>query len=89
MKVYFCYFVNSEQNNWARLLSMAKFAYNNSKNASIGYTLFELNCGYHSWVFFKNKCNAYSRSCTANRLAIKLKKVIDIWRQNLLHAQNL
>ena len=26
---------------------MAKFAYNNSKNASTGHTPFKLNCGYH------------------------------------------
>ncbi len=26
---------------------MAKFAYNNAKNASTGYTPFELNYGFH------------------------------------------
>lgn len=32
---------------------MAEFAYNNAKNASIGHTLFELNYGYHSYIFLK------------------------------------
>lgn len=40
-------FVNFEQNNWARLLLITKFANNNTKNTSTGYTLFELNYGYH------------------------------------------
>ena len=42
MEVYLQAFLNFEQNNWARLLPMAKFAYNNAKNTSIGYTSFKL-----------------------------------------------
>ena len=47
MEAYLRAFVNFEQNDWARLLPMAEFAYNNAKNASTGHTPFELNCGYH------------------------------------------
>ena len=47
MEVYLQAFVNFEQKDWAQLLPMAEFAYNNAKNASTGFTLFELNCGYH------------------------------------------
>ena len=50
MEAYLRAFVNFEQNDWARLLPMAEFAYNNAKNASTGFTPFELNCGYHSRV---------------------------------------
>ena len=32
---------------------MAEFAYNNAKNASTGHTPFELNCGYYSWMLYK------------------------------------
>ena len=32
---------------------MTKFAYNNAKNASTGYTPFELNCRYYPWVFYE------------------------------------
>ena len=39
-QLYFRAFVNFEQNNWARLLIMAEFAYNNTKNASTGHTTF-------------------------------------------------
>ena len=79
IKVYLCVFVNWEQNNWAKLLSMTEFAYNNAKNASIGHTQFELNCRYHPWVSFKDKCNARSKSFSANELAIELKELIDVY----------
>ena len=47
MEVYLRAFVNFKQNNWARFLPMAEFAYNNAKNASTGHMTFELNYGYH------------------------------------------
>ena len=53
MKAYLQTFVNFEQNDWARLLSIVEFVYNNGKNASTGHMLFKLNCGYHPCVFFK------------------------------------
>ena len=50
IETYFRAFVNYEQNDWARLLSMAEFAYNNAKNARIGHTPFKLNYGYYPRV---------------------------------------
>ena len=47
MEAYLQVFVNFKQNDWAKLLSMVKFAYNNAKNASTGHTPFKLNYGYH------------------------------------------
>ena len=61
MEAYLQAFVNFKQNNWARLLSMAKFAYNNTKNASSGHTPFELNCGYHPRMLYKNDVNPCSK----------------------------
>ena len=40
---------------------MAKFAYNNAKNISIGYTLFKFNCRYYLCVFYKENLNLYSK----------------------------
>ncbi len=65
---------------------MAEFAYNNAKNASTGDTPFELNCGYHSKVSFKENTDPHSRSRSANKLAEKLRKLIEVCCQNLLHA---
>ena len=57
---------------------MAEFAYNNSKNASTGHTWFELNYGYHPWVFFENKYNAYSKSSSADGLAVELRELMNV-----------
>ena len=46
-------FVSFKQNDWARLLPMVEFAYNNAKNASTGHTPFELNCGYQPRMSYK------------------------------------
>ena len=68
---------------------MVVFAYNNSKNASMGHTPFKLNYGYHPSVSFEDKCNARSRSFSAERLAIELRELMNIYCQNFLHAQDL
>ena len=78
MEAYLRAFVNWEQNNWARLLPIAEFAYNNAKNASTGHTLFKLNYGFHPWVSFKDDIDSCSRSYSANKLAKRLRELIDI-----------
>ena len=72
MEVYLQAFVNFEQNDWARLLPMAEFAYNNVKNASTGHTPFELNCGYHLRVFFEEDTDCCFQSKTADELSTEL-----------------
>ena len=86
---YFWAFVNFKQNNKARFLSMAKFVYNNTKNASTSYTLFELNCGYHSRVYFEENTNFCFNSKSANKLLAKLWELMTVCRENILHAQEL
>ncbi len=70
----------------ARLLPMAEFAYNNTKNASAGHTSFELNCGYHPRVSFEEDVDLRSRSCSANKLVEELRELMEVCCQNLLHA---
>ena len=60
IEAYLRAFVNFEQNDWAQLLPMAEFAYNNAKNASTGFTSFELNYGYYPRVFYEEDLNSYS-----------------------------
>ncbi len=62
MEVYLRAFVNFEQNDWARLLPMAEFAYNNVKNASTGHTPFELNCVFHSRASYEEEVDPRSQS---------------------------
>ena len=91
MKAYLQVFVNFEQNNWARLLPMAEFAYNNAKNVSIGYTPFELNCRYHLRVFYKEEeiLDPHSKSKTMEELFSKLQELMIVCQQNLHHAKEL
>ena len=89
MKVYLQAFVNFEQNDWANLLLLAKFAYNNAKNSSNGHTSFKLNCGYHPCVFFEKDTDPHSQSKSADELSAKLWDLITICRKNLYHAQKL
>ena len=72
MEIYLWAFVNFKQNDWARLLLMAEFAYNNAKNASTEFTLFKLNCGYHPRVFYKENLDPYSQSKTAEKISSEL-----------------
>ena len=89
MEAYLRAFVNFEQNDWARLLPMAEFAYNNAKNASTGYTPFELNCGYHPRVSYKEDLDPRSKSRTAEELSSELRELMTVCQQNLHHAQKL
>ena len=79
--------MNFEQNDWAKLLLMAKFAYNNAKNLSTGYTPFELNCGYHPCVSFEKDTNPRSQSKLANNLLAKLRNLRTVCQENLYHGQ--
>ena len=87
MEAYLQAFVNFKQNNWARLLPIAEFAYNNAKNASTGHTPFELNCGYYPCVSFEKDTNPRSRLKTADKLLAELRELINVCQKNLYHAQ--
>ena len=60
MEAYLCAFVNWEQNDWARLLPMSEFTYNNSKNASTSNMPFELNCNYHLCMLYEEEVDPCS-----------------------------
>ena len=68
---------------------MAEFAYNNTKNANTNYTPFKHNYSYYPKVFFEKDINFYLKSCSTNKLAEELKKLIEICYQNLLHVLKL
>lgn len=68
---------------------MAQFAYNNAKYTSTSYNRFELNYKYYSQILFEDKTNPQFKSRSANKLIKELKKLIDIYCQNLIYAQEL
>ena len=68
---------------------MAEFAYNNAKNFSTGHTPFELNCGYHLCVSFKEDTNSRSWLKSADELSAKLQDLMTVCQENLYHAEEL
>ncbi len=89
MEAYLRAFVNFEQNDWARLLPMAEFAYTNTKNGSTRHIPFELNCGFHPRAFYKEDFDPRSQSKSADELATELRELMAVCRKNLQHAQEL
>ena len=89
MEVYLWAFVNFKQNDWAKLLQMAKIVYNNAKNVSTGYTPFELNCGYHLRISYEDDVDPHSQSKSIDKLAAELREPITICYENFHHTQEL
>lgn len=52
---------------------IAKFAYKDIKNRSIGYILFELNCNYYLQILYKKDIDSCFKFKSANKLSAKLK----------------
>ena len=89
IEAYFQAFINFEQNNWARLLPIAEFAYNDAKNASTGHTPFELNCGYHPRISYKDDVDPHSKFKSADELSAELRELIIACCKNFYHTQKL
>ena len=68
---------------------MVKFAQNNAKNASTGHTPFQLNCGYHPRMLYKEEDNSRSKSKLADKLSAELRKLMIVCQENFHHAQEL
>ena len=49
--------------------------------------LFKLNCGYYSYIFFEENTNFHFWSKTADKLLVKLQKLMIICWKNLYHIQ--
>ena len=81
--------MNFKQNDWSRLLPIAKLVYNNVKNASTGHMPFELNCVYYPQVSYEEHINLCSKSKSADELFAKLQELMTVCCKNLYHAQGL
>lgn len=82
MKAYLKVFIDYKQNNYARFLLIAEFAYNNIKNASNGNTIFELN-------HYKKDINSHFKLKLADEQSMVLKKQMIVYKKNLYYAQKL
>ena len=68
---------------------MAEFTYNNAKNASTSYMLFELNCRYHPCVSYEKNLNLRSKLKIAEKQSFELQDLMAACQQNLHHTQKL
>ena len=68
---------------------MAKFVYNNAKNASTGYMFFEMNFGYHPRIFFKEDTHPHPKSKLTDKLLAELQKLMAVCRKNIYCASKL
>ena len=89
IEAYLQVFVNLKQNEWARFLPMADFAYNNAKNASTSHTSFELNYGHHPRMLYKEKVDSRYKFKSADKLSTKLRELMIVCQENFHHAQKL
>ena len=60
--------------------------YAKSYNQCTKFSKSDHKCSYHPQVLFKEDVDPCLRSCSTNKLADELKKLIKICYQNLLHA---
>ena len=66
---------------------MAKFIYNNAKNASSSHILFELNYSYYSQMFYKKNIIFCFKSKLSDKLLAKLRKLVIVYKKNFHYFQ--
>lgn len=73
LSLSFCQF---QANNWAKPFPIAEFTNNNTRNASIGNTFFELICRYHFYFSYKENVNFFLKFKIEDELIRELHKLI-------------
>ena len=66
---------------------MAEFSYNNAKNSSTKFTPFELNCGHHPQVNYKDELDPRLQSRAAGVEAKALRELLTEYKINLRDTQ--
>ncbi len=83
MEAYLQAFVNVKLNDWTRLLPIAEFAYNNTKDTSIGHTPFGLNYGFYPRASYEEDIDRRSKSKSIDKLATEPRELMTVYRENL------
>src|SRR5258707_5008565 len=78
-------YMNYQQDNWATLLPMAKFAYNNAMNATTGVSPFFANKGYHLEITLD--LQAETSSAEAQTFVADLECIQAELKENIAQAQ--
>src|SRR5258708_4735637 len=78
-------YMNYQQDDWATLLLMAKFAYNNAMNTTTGVSPFFANKGYH--LELTSDPQAKTPSAKAQAFVVDLECIQVELKENIAQAQ--
>ena len=79
LKHYFRSYVDAKQADWANLLSLTEFVYNNFTHASVEASLFYLMYEYNSEIHYEVENNFIKKKVFSAKEQIK--RFYDIWNQ--------
>ncbi|CDO68809.1 hypothetical protein BN946_scf184805.g18 [Trametes cinnabarina] len=85
LEQYLWIYCNYQQDNWAHLLPLAEFAYNNVPNATTGILPFFANKGYHPGLTVHLECDL--TSARAREFAVDLEELHTELRKQIAEAQ--
>ncbi len=77
--------MNYQQDDWAKLLPLAEFTYNNATNATMGVSPFFANKGYHPELTMD--LTVVTTSAEAEQLVANLSDLQDELKENIVRAQ--
>src|SRR5258705_7636668 len=85
LEQYLWVYTNYQQDDWATLLPMAEFAYNNATNATTGVSPFFANKGYH--LEFTADLQVKTSSAKAEAFVVDLECIQVELKENITQAQ--
>src|SRR5579875_422836 len=86
LEQYIRIYCSYQQDDWARLLPITEFAYNNALNASTGISLFFANKGYHPNITVHPEYKLASD--TARDFVVNIDELHATLHNEIVHAQN-
>jgi len=85
LEQYLCIYCNYQQDNWADLLPLAEFAYNNAPSATTGVSPFFANKGYHPNISVYPERDM--TSARARDYTVDLESLHQYLREEMANAQ--
>lgn len=82
---YLRHYVSEDQTNWADLLALAEFSYNNSASSSTGMTPFFALLGYHPRF---NSWTGSSGRPAADEFVRRIQEIQELLQENLVQAKD-
>ncbi len=71
LKHYLQCYCNKEQSNWVKLLPLAKFAYINTKQSTLGCSLFYTMTGYNAFIHYNIENNIWEKEMLTAKNRVK------------------